>query len=199
MCVHLSWKYLWLVCRCSIYSTVQNPLAAWKKCIYCYWTTKKESNSKEEAIENSLNFLSLSKGQAKNCILDWVVFTSPTLCNITPLVSCFLAFLSDTVCILDVTTSQALRGFAPPSHSAHSITLPSLTWCLCLLCRVQVREKVARAPSSSRWGSSMELATQTKIREASFDLFTKTSSPPCRPWFVPLRTSRSPTNMNRIG
>lgn len=76
---------------------------------------------------------------------------------------------------------------------------PLLILSLRILCLVQVREKVAKAPSSSRWGSSMELATQTKIREASFGLFTKTSSPPCRPWSVPPRLSRSRTNMKITG
>ena len=105
------------------------------------------------------------------------------VCNITPLIFGFCSVYDNR----------------PHLNIAFPWCVTLCVWLWAFLFLFQVREKVARAPSSSRWGSSMEPGTQTKIREVSSGLSTKTSSPPCSPWSAPQRPSRSLTNLNRIG
>ncbi len=68
---------------------------------------------------------------------------------------------------------------------------------LLLFFHPQARARVARVRSSNRCASFTELATPMRTSAASPNSFTRTSSPPCSPWFVPRRTSRSRSNTKR--
>lgn len=58
---------------------------------------------------------------------------------------------------------------------------------------LQVLERAGRAPSSNKWGLSMEEDTQTRTRGTTPNWSSRTSTCPCRRWSEPWRRSVYPS------